>query len=232
MTARSTGPGVGHCGADVSARPDAELGEDLTQVPLDGVGAEEQLGADLRVGQPVGGQLRDLRLLRGQRRRDTGELVRIVRPLAPVASSSRRAPSLLPPAWLREAWPHIRTHHPKGATMTTRTVNRTQPSTSTTTFDDAGAAFVDHFDRYGLVLLLDALSLDEVAAINPDAVRLCRDDYGEIDGADEGAQATRPGRQDECFIPTRDRSLTAVWIAVDDATVENGCLWVLPPRLG
>jgi phytanoyl-CoA hydroxylase len=41
----------------------------------------------------------------------------------------------------------------------------------------------------------------------------------------------KPGQawhQDECFIPTRDRSLTAVWIALDDATVENGCLWVLP----
>ena len=41
----------------------------------------------------------------------------------------------------------------------------------------------------------------------------------------------RPGQawhQDENFIPTRDRSLTAVWIAVDHATVENGCLWVLP----
>jgi phytanoyl-CoA hydroxylase len=41
----------------------------------------------------------------------------------------------------------------------------------------------------------------------------------------------KPGQawhQDEYFIPTRDRSLTAVWIALDDATVENGCLWVLP----
>ncbi|MGD7706629.1 phytanoyl-CoA dioxygenase family protein [Microlunatus sp. Y2014] len=41
----------------------------------------------------------------------------------------------------------------------------------------------------------------------------------------------RPGQawhQDEHFIPTRDRSLTAAWIALDDATVENGCLWVLP----
>ncbi|GAA3650392.1 hypothetical protein GCM10022224_011520 [Nonomuraea antimicrobica] len=34
--------------------------------------------------------------------------------------------------------------------------------------------------------------------------------------------------QDELFIPTRDRSLTAAWIALDDATVTNGCLWVLP----
>jgi phytanoyl-CoA hydroxylase len=41
----------------------------------------------------------------------------------------------------------------------------------------------------------------------------------------------KPGQawhQDEHFIPTRDRSLAAAWIALDDATVENGCLWVLP----
>lgn len=41
----------------------------------------------------------------------------------------------------------------------------------------------------------------------------------------------KPGQawhQDENFIPTRDRSLTGLWIAVDDATTENGCLWVIP----
>lgn len=41
----------------------------------------------------------------------------------------------------------------------------------------------------------------------------------------------KPGQawhQDEQFIPTRDRSLTAAWIALDDATVVNGCLWALP----
>ena len=41
----------------------------------------------------------------------------------------------------------------------------------------------------------------------------------------------KPGQawhQDEHFIPTRDRSLAGVWIALDDATIENGCLWVLP----
>jgi ectoine hydroxylase-related dioxygenase (phytanoyl-CoA dioxygenase family) len=47
----------------------------------------------------------------------------------------------------------------------------------------------------------------------------------------------KPGQawhQDETHIPTRDRSLTAVWIAIDDTTVENGCLWVIPGshRLG
>lgn len=43
--------------------------------------------------------------------------------------------------------------------------------------------------------------------------------------------AGKPGQawhQDEYFIPTRDRSLAAAWIALDDATRENGTLWVLP----
>lgn len=34
--------------------------------------------------------------------------------------------------------------------------------------------------------------------------------------------------QDEIYIPTRDRSLAGAWIALDDATVANGCLWVIP----
>lgn len=40
----------------------------------------------------------------------------------------------------------------------------------------------------------------------------------------------KPGQawhQDEDYIPTRDRSLAGAWIALDDATVTNGCLWVL-----
>jgi len=43
--------------------------------------------------------------------------------------------------------------------------------------------------------------------------------------------AGKPGQawhQDEAHIPTRDRSLAAAWIALDDATVHNGCLWVIP----
>jgi phytanoyl-CoA hydroxylase len=43
--------------------------------------------------------------------------------------------------------------------------------------------------------------------------------------------AGKPGQawhQDEFYIPTRDRSLIGGWIAMDDATVENGCLWVIP----
>lgn len=43
--------------------------------------------------------------------------------------------------------------------------------------------------------------------------------------------AGKPGQawhQDEDYIPTRDRSLCGAWIAMDDATTENGCLWILP----
>jgi ectoine hydroxylase-related dioxygenase (phytanoyl-CoA dioxygenase family) len=43
--------------------------------------------------------------------------------------------------------------------------------------------------------------------------------------------AGKPGQawhQDEAFIPTNDRSLIGVWIALDDATIDNGCLWVQP----
>ena len=39
--------------------------------------------------------------------------------------------------------------------------------------------------------------------------------------------AGKPGQawhQDETFIPTHDASLTRVWIALDEATVDNGCL--------
>jgi phytanoyl-CoA hydroxylase len=34
--------------------------------------------------------------------------------------------------------------------------------------------------------------------------------------------------QDEAFVPTRDRSLLTAWIALDEATIENGCLRFLP----
>lgn len=43
--------------------------------------------------------------------------------------------------------------------------------------------------------------------------------------------AGKPGQawhQDEFYIPTRDRSLCGVWIALDRATRENGCLWTIP----
>src|SRR5215207_8337935 len=46
------------------ARADRELDEHLLQVPLDGTGAEEQPGADLRIGETVAREAGDLLLLR------------------------------------------------------------------------------------------------------------------------------------------------------------------------
>ncbi len=43
--------------------------------------------------------------------------------------------------------------------------------------------------------------------------------------------AGKPGQawhQDEHYIPTRDRSLIGVWVALDDATIDNGCMWMHP----
>jgi phytanoyl-CoA hydroxylase len=173
------------------------------------------------------------------------------------------------------------------------------PANTLRFFDVADDELVEHYRTHGFALLANALTAEEVASINDDAVRLCRGDYGEISYGDptagwreprrdalaeadlsdedllrryicihhphkvsETMQAAlaaprvvdalvrvvgpnvkamqsmlfiksegKPGQawhQDECFIPTRDRSLTAVWIALDDATIENGCLWVLP----
>ena len=76
---------------ELGARADAELGEDLVQVVLDGARADEQPGADLRVGEAVAGEPRDLRLLGGERRRGSRR-VRL-RAVSPVASSSRAARS-------------------------------------------------------------------------------------------------------------------------------------------
>jgi hypothetical protein len=165
-----------------------------------------------------------------------------------------------------------------------------------TVFAEPGPAFARHYGEFGFALLGGALSPEEVAAVNDEAVRLCRGDYGPIQYGSPSASGAGPGditpggtdeellrlylcihhphkvspaayaalahprivdgltavigpnvkamqsmlfiksegkpgqawHQDEFFIPTRDRSLTAVWIALDDATVENGCLWVLP----
>ncbi|MGN9909938.1 phytanoyl-CoA dioxygenase family protein [Phytohabitans sp. LJ34] len=153
--------------------------------------------------------------------------------------------------------------------------------------DQASEALIEQVREEGYGVLRGALTPDEVAEINAEAVRLCRGELGEIGSGpavattDADADVLRrylcihhphklsgvirravshervvdvltkvigpnvktmqsmlfvkaegkPGQawhQDEFFIPTRDRSLTAVWIALDDATVENGCLWVLP----
>jgi phytanoyl-CoA hydroxylase len=45
-------------------------------------------------------------------------------------------------------------------------------------------------------------------------------------------KAGQSWHQDEYYIPTRDQSLVGAWIAIDDATVDNGCLWIIPGRPG
>src|SRR3954469_1073115 len=50
--------------AQRAARADPQLGEHLLEVPLDGAGAEEELGADLRVRASFARQASDLLLLR------------------------------------------------------------------------------------------------------------------------------------------------------------------------
>lgn len=45
-------------------------------------------------------------------------------------------------------------------------------------------------------------------------------------------KAGQAWHQDEYYIPTRDQSLVGAWIAIDDATVDNGCLWIIPGRPG
>ena len=162
-----------------------------------------------------------------------------------------------------------------------------------TLHDTISDALIEQIKEDGFGVLRGALSPEEVAAINTEAVRLCRGDLGTIGLGRNGDAAPvagdeisdedvlrrylcihmphkissvladalaqprvvevltnvigpnvkamqsmlfmksegKPGQawhQDEFFIPTRDRSLTAVWIALDDATIENGCLWVLP----
>ncbi len=139
----------------------------------------------------------------------------------------------------------------------------------------------------GFMVLHEALTSQEVAGLNSEATRICRNADGSLTGIPSAGPAMteaeilgdklcihfphkisdtmrsalhhpsvvrvltkvvgpdvkamqsmlfvkaagKPGQawhQDEDFIPTRDRSLIGVWIALDDATIINGCLWVIP----
>src|SRR6516162_1810757 len=63
----SGGTGAGHAVAhELGAGGDAQLGEDLPEVVVDGARAEVQLRCDLLVGQALGDQPGDLQFLRGQ----------------------------------------------------------------------------------------------------------------------------------------------------------------------
>ena len=172
-------------------------------------------------------------------------------------------------------------------TITTTSVPSTSAQRSVVLHDTVSDAMIAQVREDGYAVLRDALTSEEVAEINAEAVRLCRGELGDIRRSDSGhpdesddevlrrhlcihhphkisgllagtlahprivevltrvigpnvkamqsmlfiKSEGKPGQawhQDEFFIPTRDRSLTAVWIALDDTTIENGCLWVLP----
>ena len=85
-----------------------------------------------------------------------------------------------------------------------------------------------HFPHKISPLMRDMLAVPAVVetltgAIGPDVK--CMQSMLFIKSAGKPGQAWH---QDEDYIPTRDRSLCGGWIALDDAHVGNGCLWVLP----
>ena len=59
------------------------------------------------------------------------------------------------------------------------------------TFDAAGPALTKSFHEHGFVVLDAALSPDEIALVNAEAVRLCRGELGDISGSDDDAGADR-----------------------------------------
>lgn len=92
-----------------------------------------------------------------------------------------------------------------------------------------------HFPHWVSPLVRSAITYSPIADV------LQRITAAHVDGWDGSVKCMQsmlfvkgpgmPGQawhQDERFIPTRDRSLVGVWIALDDATVANGCLQVLP----
>lgn len=159
-----------------------------------------------------------------------------------------------------------------------------RPRTELRMFRTVDADFAAHYAEHGFAILENALTAEQVAEANAEALRICREALDDAGGGLTGesdedvlrrylcihyphkaskvardllaeprivAALTsvigpnvkamqsmlfiksegKPGQawhQDEHFIPTRDRSLTAAWIALDNATIENGCLWVIP----
>ena len=71
------------------------------------------------------------------------------------------------------------------------TIAPLDPSIRHATFADVDDAFVQHFAEQGFALLARALNSDEVAAVNEDALRLCRGDYGPITYGHPSASAAR-----------------------------------------
>lgn len=74
----------------------------------------------------------------------------------------------------------------------------------------------EHLSHPGIVRILEGI-------ISPNVK--CMQSMFFVKGPGKAGQSWH---QDEFYIPTRDRSLTGAWIAIDDATIDNGCLWIIP----
>ena len=99
---------------------------------------------------------------------------------------------------------------------------------STGDMDDIGRFLAIHFPHKLSELMLATLSHPRIVDVLPRTIGpnvKCMQSMLFIKNSGKPGQAWH---QDEDFIPTRDRSLGAAWIALDDATIENGCLWVIP----
>ena len=85
-----------------------------------------------------------------------------------------------------------------------------------------------HFPHKISQVMLDAVKHPAIAEILTAAIApnvKCMQSMLFIKAAGKPGQAWH---QDEDYIPTRDRSLCGAWIAMDDATLDNGCLWIIP----
>lgn len=85
-----------------------------------------------------------------------------------------------------------------------------------------------HFPHKISPLIKDFLAQEKIVNVLTNVVSnnvKCMQSMLFVKGPGKAGQAWH---QDEFYIPTRDKSLIGVWIAIDDASVENGCLWIIP----
>jgi hypothetical protein len=85
--------------SELNPRRDADLAEDIAQVRLDGLPAEEQLGGDFRIGLSVGDESCELKLTLGQRFKPTPVRAAWARaPVDAIAEPAQPAFRLIPVA--------------------------------------------------------------------------------------------------------------------------------------
>jgi phytanoyl-CoA hydroxylase len=103
------------------------------------------------------------------------------------------------------------------------------PSTPEQSDDDVLGAYITCAIAHKISPLFGALIADE--RIAPIVEKLIGPNVKGMHSQFFIKHAGMPGNawhQDEAFVPTRDRSLCTAWIALDEATVDNGCLRFLP----